>query len=193
MDIQVGEDEPNRVIFELFKNKVPLTAENFRCLCTGEKTIQDQNLHYKGSPFHRLIPKFMLQGGDFEKGNGTAGRSIYETRKFKDEKTWIPHVCGGLLSMANSGKDSNGSQFFITFSKADWLNGKHTVFGRVISGYDHVYKTQLIKTGANDKPLTPIKVVDCGEITEDIPESDLELELFNEPGQDVPEESKREI
>lgn len=113
------------MIFELFKKKVPKTVENFKCLCTGEK---GEDLYYKGNIFHRIIKGFMAQGGDFTNQNGTGGKSIYG-HKFDDEGVWIPHDTKGLLSMANAGKNTNGSQFFITFKNTPHLNGKHTVFG----------------------------------------------------------------
>ena len=118
------------MVFELFKPKVPKTVENFRCLCTGEKGA---DLSYQGNVFHRVIKDFMMQGGDITMQNGTGGKSIYGA-KFPDEKIWLPHTHPGLLSMANSGPDTNSSQFFVTFKPSPWLNLKHTVFGRVISG-----------------------------------------------------------
>eukprot|EP00347_Sterkiella_histriomuscorum_P016903 403351409 len=164
-DIEIGEEgqenhKKGRVVFELFKNKTPKTAENFRCLCTGEK---EQNLHYKGNVFHRIIKGFMMQGGDITNQNGTGGKSIYGF-KFPDEKIWLPHTHSGLLSMANSGPDTNGSQFFITFKSTKWLDNKHTVFGRVIHGMNICRDIEQIETGAQDKPLTTVKIVDCGEL-----------------------------
>ncbi len=149
-------------MFELFKNKTPKTAENFRCLCTGEKGA---DLHYLNNIFHRVIPGFMMQGGDITQQNGTGGKSIYG-HKFPDEKVWLPHTHGGLLSMANSGPDTNGSQFFVCFKATPWLDGKHTCFGRVISGMGICRKAEAVKTGAQDKPLTQIKIAGCGELTE---------------------------
>jgi cyclophilin family peptidyl-prolyl cis-trans isomerase len=142
---------------------VPKTAENFRCLCTGEK---GDDIYFKGNVFHRIIAGFMMQGGDITHQNGTGGKSIYG-QKFNDEKVWLPHTHKGLLSMANSGPDTNGSQFFVCFKKTSWLDGKHTVFGRVIDGYDICKNAEQIKTGAQDKPLTQVKIVDCGELKED--------------------------
>jgi cyclophilin family peptidyl-prolyl cis-trans isomerase len=121
-------------------------------------------LHYKNIIFHRIIQGFMMQGGDITNQNGTGGMSIYG-HKFPDEKLWLPHTHPGLLSMANSGPDTNGSQFFVTFKPCKWLDQKHTVFGRVISGYEICEKAEKIKTGAQDKPLIPVKIVDCGELS----------------------------
>lgn len=127
--------------FELFADKVPKTAENFRALCTGEKGNgrSGKPLHFKNSPLHRIIPSFMAQGGDITMGNGYGGESIYGN-KFPDENFLLKHTTPGLLSMANSGPNSNGSQFFITFVPCPWLDGKHVVFGKVIEGL------QLLKT-----------------------------------------------
>ena len=133
-----------RVVFELFPKVVPKTAENFRALCTGEK---GEDLCYRGNIFHRIIKTFMMQGGDITNRNGTGGKSIYG-EKFADEKSWIPHTHGGLLSMANSGSNTNGSQFFITFAKTPWLDGKHVVFGRVIHNMTICHEIEQVETGA---------------------------------------------
>ena len=175
MDIKIGDSESQRLVFELFADHVPITAENFRCLWTGEKSTDSQLLSFKDSIFHRIIPKFMAQGGDFTNFNGTGGHSIYGSN-FKDEGVWLPHLTGGLLSMANRGPNTNGSQFFITFVKTPWLNGKHTVFGRVIKGRSFLKEIENVEKGENDKPLSDVRIVDWGEVIEDIPEDQLELD-----------------
>jgi len=167
MDIAVGDAAPQRIEFELYKNVVPRTAENFRALCTGEKGLAKgcgKPLHYKGSIFHRLIKGFMIQGGDFQNENGTGGESIYGS-KFEDENFKCKHTKRGLLSMANSGKNTNGSQFFICFKETPWLDGKHVVFGCVKSGLSFLDEIEGLKTGAQDRPEQTIRIVDCGEIT----------------------------
>ncbi len=157
LDISIGNKPAERIEFELRADVVPKTAENFRQLCTGEK----KGLHFKGSIFHRIIPKFMCQGGDFTKHNGTGGKSIYGT-KFADENFKLKHSEPFLLSMANSGANTNGSQFFITTAKTSWLDGKHVVFGKVISGQNVVKKMEAVGT-TSGKVKQTVKIVDCGE------------------------------
>ncbi|CAI9774822.1 unnamed protein product [Fraxinus pennsylvanica] len=165
-DILIGKAKAGRVVMELFADTTPKTAENFRALCTGEKGIgaSGKPLHYKGSIFHRVIPNFMCQGGDFTRGNGTGGESIYGA-KFSDENFELRHTEPGLLSMANSGPNTNGSQFFITTVKTPWLDGKHVVFGKVVDGYNVVKEMENVGSNSGTTKSTVV-IEDCGEITE---------------------------
>ncbi|SGY79538.1 BQ5605_C008g05157 [Microbotryum silenes-dioicae] len=165
-DITINENEAGRIVFELFSDVVPKTAENFRALCTGEKGTGNSGkpLHYKHSTFHRIIKRFMCQGGDFTMGNGMGGESIYG-EKFEDENFELKHDQPFLLSMANAGPGTNGSQFFITTVPTPHLDGKHVVFGKVIKGRSIV---RLMENAPvkSDSPTEKIVIADCGQLAE---------------------------
>jgi len=162
-DITVGGESAGRITMELRADVVPKTAENFRCLCTGEKGMgkSGKPLHFKGSAFHRVITDFMCQGGDFTAGNGTGGESIYGA-KFADENFTLKHTGPGILSMANAGPNTNGSQFFLCTVKTQWLDGKHCVFGSVVEGMDVVKKVEAVGSQSG-KTARPVVVADCGQ------------------------------
>jgi cyclophilin family peptidyl-prolyl cis-trans isomerase len=156
-DVTIGGAPAGRIVMELFADKVPKTAENFRALCTGEK-----GFGYAGSKFHRIISGFMAQGGDFTAGNGTGGKSIYGA-KFADENFSLKHTGAGDLSMANAGPNTNGSQFFICFKQTSWLDGKHVVFGRVVEGMDVVKKLEGIGSQSG-KPSSEAGIAASGQL-----------------------------
>ncbi|KAI9599518.1 U snRNP-associated cyclophilin-like protein [Syncephalis fuscata] len=163
-DVSIGTQPIGRLKFELFADKCPKTAENFRQLCTGEYRVNGIPQGYKKCIFHRIIKDFMVQGGDFLKSNGTGSMSIYG-REFSDENFEVQHTGPGLLSMANSGKDTNGCQFFITCAPCEFLDGKHVVFGRLLGdGMLALRKIENVPTGANNMPKLPVVITECGEM-----------------------------
>ncbi|HPG31893.1 MAG TPA: peptidylprolyl isomerase [bacterium] len=162
-EITVDTEVIGKIVFELFWKDNPITCKNFRDLCAGNNgisKISGKPLHYKNSAFHRIIPGFMAQGGDFTRGNGTGGESVYGS-KFNDENFINKHTGRGLLSMANAGPNTNGSQFFITFIPCPWLDGKHTVFGKVIKGMEllDVIEKYGSRSGSTSKDII---ISDCG-------------------------------
>ncbi|KAJ8255426.1 hypothetical protein GJAV_G00204750 [Gymnothorax javanicus] len=187
-DISINNVCVGRVVVELFSDVCPKTCENFRCLCTGERGVgkgTQKPLHYKGCLFHRIVKDFMIQGGDFSEGNGRGGESIYGGF-FEDESFSVKHNKEFLLSMANRGKDTNGSQFFITTKPTPHLDGVHVVFGQVISGQEVIRTIESQKTDANSRPYAEVKVLNCGEL---IPKSKAKKEKKKASGGESSSES----
>lgn len=164
-DITIGGVAIGRILMELYADVVPITAENFRALCTGERGIGrcGMPLHYKGSVFHRVVPDFIVQGGDFTAGNGSGGESIYG-RTFADENFEKKHTGAGILSMASAGPGTNGSQFYILMTAAEWLDGKQVVFGEVVQGYGVLEQIEKVGSRLNGRTSKPVVIADCGEI-----------------------------
>merc|ERR1711899_431765 len=164
IDVAINKQPAGRILFELFDETTPRTAENFRALCLGLP-----GYGYIGSKFHRIIPGFMIQGGDFERGDGTGGYSIYrdeESGQFADENFTVPHNSSGLLSMANAGPNTNGAQFFVTVNKTPWLDGKHVVFGRVydLNSYDVVKTIEGYGNADTGAPVAEITITNCEQL-----------------------------
>ena len=165
-DVSIAGVEAGRICLELFANLVPKTCENFRQLCTGEYRADSVPQGFKTSIFHRVIKDFMIQGGDFIKGDGTGQFSIYggKNSSFGDESFALKHDAAGLLSMANAGAHTNGSQFFITCAPCAFLDSKHVVFGKVLDGMLVVRKCENVPTGPNNRPKLPVVITQCGQL-----------------------------
>lgn len=195
-DIEIGDKKEGRIVFELYSDVVPKTAENFRALCTGEKG-QGKNgkpLSYKGSIFHRVIKSFMIQGGDFTNFNGTGGESIYG-EKFDDENFELKHEKPFLLSMANSGPGTNGSQFFVTTVETPHLDSKHVVFGEVVNGKNIVRKIENLQTQSDKPHPDDVKVVDCGQLSGDAYNSAIQKapDSTGDPYEDFPDDQGKDL
>jgi len=194
-DIIIAGKPVGRIIFSLYSDLVPKTAENFRALCTGEKGEgqSGKKLCYQGSGFHRVIKGFMCQGGDFTAGNGTGGESIYG-EKFEDEAFPVKHTKPFLLSMANAGPNTNGSQFFITTQPTSHLDGKHVVFGEVIRGKSIVRHIENYPTSSGDVPKDPITIASCGVLSPDDPSLTLSTESASGGVyEDYPDDEERDV
>jgi peptidylprolyl isomerase len=163
-DVEIDGKKSGRIVMGLYGEEVPKTVDNFLhlCLCDMESKVSGAKLCYKDSIFHRIIPEFMVQGGDFTHGDGTGGESIYG-EKFEDENFNVKHVGPGLLSMANSGPGTNGSQFFITVAATSWLDGKHVVFGRVMSGM-RIVKEMEDQGTQGGTPKAKVVITGCGQL-----------------------------
>lgn len=165
LDISIGGQQIGRMKFELFANDLPRTCENFLKFCTGEtKGPTGRPQGYKGAQFHRVIRNFMIQGGDFQRGDGLGSTTIWGTRTFADEGFPYKHDQPGMLSMANSGKDTNGSQFFVTCAATPMLDHKHICFGRLIDGMKVLRHVENVHTDASNRPILPVVISECGEM-----------------------------
>jgi len=187
LDISIGGRQAGKLVVELYDDVVPRTAENFAALCTGERGVGNsgKKLHFKGSKFHRIIPGFMCQGGDFTAGDGTGGESIFGG-KFPDENFRLQHTGPGILSMANAGPNTNGSQFFLCTAKTEWLDGKHVVFGEIVEGMALLRKMEA-QGQESGKPKSVVRIDDCGikkDAAQEAAEAEEEAQVIAKKAQD---------
>ncbi len=164
VDVAIGGQQVGRMQFELFADRLPKTCENFLKLCTGEVARGHRPLGYKGAQFHRVVRNFIAQGGDIANHDGTGATTVWGTRFFADEGFYFNHDRAGMLSMANSGPNTNGSQFLVTLGPSHDLDHKHVCFGQLVDGLHVLRAIEAVHTNASSKPILPVQIAECGEM-----------------------------